>query len=127
MKRVLHREIAGVYGGAAGAQGPAGASAPGLPSCQDERPNCFIFRQSVTVLMLSASAAWRRFPLNRSSARSMEVRSCSRKSRVSSPGRRRAFCVIFRRQITKANGGAVGEDDRALDGMLQFAHVPGHS
>ena len=38
---------------------PAGAR-PAIGTCgwyQDERPNCFIFRQSVTVLMLSASAA----------------------------------------------------------------------
>ena len=34
-------------------------------------PYCFILRQSVTVLIFSASAAWRRLPRNRSSARSI--------------------------------------------------------
>ena len=29
---------------------------------QSEKPNSFIFRHSVTVLMFSARAAWRRFP-----------------------------------------------------------------
>jgi len=56
-------------------------------SVQDERPYCFIFRQSVTVLILSASAAFRRLPRNLSSARSIITRSCSCRSSVSSPGR----------------------------------------
>jgi len=58
---------------------------------QDERPYCFIFRQSVTVLIFSASAARRRLPPNFSRARSIMTRSCSCKSSVSSPGRRRVF------------------------------------
>jgi hypothetical protein len=41
------------------------------------RPYCFILRQSVTVLILRASAAWRRLPRNFSRARSIMTRSCS--------------------------------------------------
>jgi hypothetical protein len=40
-------------------------------------PYCFILRHSVTVLIFSASAAWRRFPRKRSSARSIMARSCA--------------------------------------------------
>jgi hypothetical protein len=40
-------------------------------------PYCFILRHSVTVLIFNASAAWRRFPRKRSSARSIMARSCA--------------------------------------------------
>ena len=58
---------------------------------QDERPYCFILRQSVTVPILSASAALRRLPPNRSRARSIMTFSCCWRSSVSSPGRTRGF------------------------------------
>ena len=129
MKRVLHREMADVYvGGRPPAhKDPQAQRQPHYRSCQDERPNCFIFRQSVTVLMLSASAALRRFPPNRSSARSMEARSCSCRSSVSSPGRRRDFCVTSGGRSRTANAGGVGQDDRPLDGVLQLTNVAGPS
>ena len=40
-------------------------------------PYCFILRQSVTELIFSASAAWRRLPRKRLSARSIMTRSCA--------------------------------------------------
>ena len=48
-----------------------------LAECYAPRPYCFILRQSVTVLIFRASAAWRRLPRKRSSARSIMARSCA--------------------------------------------------
>ena len=83
----------------------------------------FIFRHSVTVLMLSASAARRRLPSNRSKG----------------PLDHHAFlflqieCVVsstptcllrdFRRQLPYPNAWPIGENDRPLHRVLELADV----
>jgi hypothetical protein len=58
------------------------------------RPYCFIFRQSVTVLIFSASGASVLFPRKCSSARSSITRSCSCRSKLSFDACCCGFCEI---------------------------------
>lgn len=86
-------------------------------------PYCFILRHRVTVLIDSASAARRRFPSNRSEG----ARDCQPLLFLQVQGvvtvRRSTSLGYLGWEVANPDAGRVREDDRALHGVLQFAHV----